>query len=89
MSNSSHHSVAQEYQVRPEESLPAQDNWLTIKQFSTQYPWPSESAMRSYVFKADLLGLQAAFLKVGRRLLVNPKRCFQVIQEVNSKKVER
>lgn len=41
MSNSSHHSVAQEYQVRSEESLPAQDNWLTIKQFSTQYPWPS------------------------------------------------
>jgi hypothetical protein len=89
MPNNNQSSIAQTYESKHVDSLLAQDNWITIKQFSSQFLWPSESAMRSYVFKADLLGLQPAFLKVGRRLLVNPKKFFQMIQKINSKRIER
>lgn len=58
---------------------------LTIRQLCTAFPWPSESAMRAYVFRAEELGLQDAFVKVGRRVLVNPKRFFELIKQVESR----
>lgn len=89
MSNNHQSFVAQTRGPSNGEGLLAHDSWITIKQFSYLFQWPSESAMRSYVFKADSLGIQSAFLKVGRRLLVNPKKFFQKIQEMNSKRVEQ
>lgn len=53
---------------------------LTVKQFCTEYPWPSESAMRSYIFRANDLGMQKAFIRVGRRVLVNVNKFFELVQ---------
>lgn len=57
---------------------------LTIRQLCLKFPWPSESAMRAYVFRADELGLTAAFVKVGRRVLIDPKMFFDLIQKVQN-----
>lgn len=61
---------------------------LTIKQFCTAFPWPSESAMRSYVYRAKDLGLDRAFVKFKKRVLVKPNVFFTLIQrpECYSKK---
>ncbi len=63
------------------ESLP-QTPLITIRQFCGTYPWPSQAALRSYVFRASYLGLDDAFIRVRRRVLVNPARFFQLIKQL-------
>lgn len=58
---------------------------LTIKQFCAIFPWPSESAMRSYIYRAQELGISDAFVRVGRRVLITPQRFFSLIQQVESR----
>lgn len=54
--------------------------FLTVKQFCTEYPWPSESAMRSYIFRANDLGMAKAFIRIGRRVLVDVNKFFELVQ---------
>lgn len=58
---------------------------VTIKQFCTAFPWPSESAMRSYIYRAEVLGLSEAFVRVGRRVLIMPKSFFSLIKQIESR----
>lgn len=58
---------------------------LTIKQFCIAFPWPSESAMRSYIFRAEELGITEAFVRVRRRVLVVPQKFFSLIKQVESR----
>lgn len=58
---------------------------LTVKQFCATFPWPSESAMRSYIYRADVLGLSDAFVRVGRRVLITPQSFFSLIKQVESR----
>ena len=58
---------------------------LTIKQFCTAFPWPSESAMRAYIYRASELGLNDAFFRVGRRVLIDPSKFFLFIKQVESR----
>lgn len=55
---------------------------MTIRQFCAVFPWPSESAMRAYVYRAGELGLSEAFMRVRRRVLVHPERFFQLIEHL-------
>ncbi len=41
---------------------------ITVRQFVSQYQWPSEAALRTYIHKAAEIGIQEAFLRVGRRM---------------------
>ena len=57
---------------------------ITVRQFSSKYPWPSESAMRSYIYRANELGMASAFVRVGRRVLIDVNKFFELVQnEVN------
>ena len=56
---------------------------LTIRQFCDHYEWPSETALRSYVQRADELGLAKAFIKLGRRVLVDPTLFFSLVRAMN------
>lgn len=62
-----------------------QPRLLTIRQLCSTYPWPSESAMRAYVFRADELGLEDAFVRVGRRVLIKPDTFFTLIKQLESR----
>lgn len=55
---------------------------LTVKQFCSMYKWPSESALRAYIYRAEELGLSEAFIRVQRRVLVEPKIFFKKIRGV-------
>lgn len=57
---------------------------LTVRQFCMLYPWPTESGMRSYIYRANELGLSGAFLKVNRRILVIPQKFFTLIKQVTN-----
>ena len=64
------------------------DTPITIKQFCSKFTWPSESAMRAYVFKAEDMGITPAFTRVGRRVLVLPKKFFSLIQQIDKSSKE-
>jgi hypothetical protein len=57
----------------------------TIKGFCSQVSWPSESAMRSYVYRAPEMGIEGAFVRVGRRVLVDGDKFFKLIQQVEDR----
>jgi hypothetical protein len=58
---------------------------LTIKQFCEVFPWPSQAGLRSLIFRAGDLGLDEAFIRCGRRRLVDPKIFFQKIREIQNR----
>ena len=58
---------------------------LTIKQFCSAFPWPSESAMRSYIYRAGELGISDAFVRVRRRVLIMPQEFFFLIKQLESR----
>lgn len=64
------------------------DQLLTIRQFCVAFQWPSESAMRAYIYRAEELGISEAFVRVGRRVLVAPSRFFYLIKKVESRSDE-
>ncbi len=57
---------------------------LTVRQFCEKHSWPTESAMRAMIFRAEELGLSAAFLRLNRRVLIDSTRFFQILRERNS-----
>jgi hypothetical protein len=59
-----------------------EDAPIPIKMFCKIYKWPTESAMRSYIFRKNENGLKDCFIKVGRRILVHPKKFFNKIRYV-------
>lgn len=62
------------------------NSYLTFKIFCSLFPWPSEAALRAYYFRAKDLGLQDAFVKCGRRVLVKPKVLFSLIDQMGQSK---
>jgi len=58
---------------------------ITLRQFCEIYLWPSESAMRSYVYRAHELNLDTAFIRVRRRVLVDPEKFFLLIEELDNR----
>ena len=60
---------------------------ITIKLFCKIYPWPSESAMRSYIFRRKAYGIESCFLKFGKRILVYPETFFKMIKDIHTKRL--
>ncbi|MCE2983080.1 MAG: hypothetical protein LW832_05890 [Parachlamydia sp.] len=60
--------------------------WLTVRQFCSAFPWPSESGLRALIYGAFIgkNSFKPAFRKVGRRVLVSPSRLFATIDELNA-----
>lgn len=59
---------------------------VTVKQFCERYSYPSESALRAIILDATTNGFDKAFFRVGRRVLVNTRAFFQIIEEKNGGK---
>lgn len=55
---------------------------LTIRQLCSMYSWPSESALRAYIYRAEELGIEDAFVRVKRRVLINPEKFFLLIRQL-------
>jgi len=62
-----------------------QNTWMTLKQFAEAHKWPTEDALRAYYFNRQTNGFGYAFIKLKRRLLVNPKRFFDLVEELGKR----
>ncbi len=55
--------------------------WLTIKLFvEQQQGWPTEAAVRAYRAAAPGNGFSGVFKTLGRRVLINPQRFWEVVE---------
>jgi hypothetical protein len=63
---------------------------VTVRQFCDRYrgAWPSESALRSIILDAKWgeNKFQSAFLRVGRRVLVNPEEFWKCVELMQGEK---
>lgn len=61
---------------------------LTVKNFEKIFQWPTVASMRSYIYRAEEYGLEPAFIRMGKRVLVDHKKFFEIIRNlpVNQKK---
>lgn len=53
---------------------------LTLKQFAEKNPWPNESTLRNLFYKRKENGLDLAFKKIGRRIIVDEEVFFQLVK---------
>jgi hypothetical protein len=56
---------------------------VTVQQFCERHPWPSEPALRAYIFRAEALGLSQAIVRVGRRILLDEQLFFSLLRNLN------
>lgn len=56
---------------------------FTVRQFCKQFGWPSEPAMRAYIFRAEENGLKEAFIRLGRRVLIDENKFFSLVRQLD------
>lgn len=54
--------------------------FIPITDWPKHHPWPPIGGLRNMRFQAEHNGFKAAFVKVGRRVLVDEQRFFEAVQ---------
>jgi hypothetical protein len=78
-------NVAVQLYSLPTTDEPNKHQLIPIRIFCSRFPWPSEAAMRSYIYRAHELGISNAFVRVRRRVLVDPEKFFFLIKQIESR----
>ena len=60
-------------------------NLLTIRQFSEKHPAFPQGGLRAIRFNADANGFKSAFLKVGRKVLIDENKFFAIVETQNKR----
>lgn len=60
-------------------------NLLTIRQFSEKHPAFPQGGLRAIRFNAETNGFQPAFLKVGRKVLIDEMKFFAIVETQNKR----
>jgi len=53
------------------------DAWVAKKQMCEKYEWPTLPSLNYYIYSKP--EFSHAFMRVGRRVFVNPKRFFDIV----------
>lgn len=53
--------------------------FLTLRQFADKNPWPTEMALRSIFARRHKNGMEKAFVRRGRRIIVNEEKFFELM----------
>jgi len=59
-------------------------NLLTVEQFCNKHPAFKPGGLRHLIFHEEINGLKEAFLRVGRRRLINEKIFFKILIKQNN-----
>jgi len=57
------------------------DRFLTVRQWTEQYPWPPLGGVRHLVFNATHNGFDAVVRRVGRRVLLSENAMLAFIEK--------
>jgi hypothetical protein len=58
---------------------------IPISQWNEFHTWPPQGGLRRLVFHENTNGFKTAFVRVGRRVLVNEAEFFACIERKNNK----
>lgn len=60
--------------------------FLTIKQFSEKYPWPTERGLRCLIFdaKRGKNALNPSFKRINKRVIIDEEMFWQIIRKESS-----
>lgn len=72
----------------PKAALKDGKRFLTVKQFTSEHPWPNEGGMRHIIFNQKPFKAQSCFKKVGRRVLVDEEEFFKWLQSYPKFKIQ-
>lgn len=65
-----------------------QNHIFTIKQFAHLYAWPTEASIRSIFYKRHENGFEDAFIRMGRRILIDEKVFWECLKNKKEGKNE-
>ncbi len=55
---------------------------LTVKQWRSEHRWPPEGGLRHLIFHSAENGFSEAFLRIGRRVLIDEKKFFECVDRI-------
>lgn len=59
--------------------------YLTVRQFSEKHTAFSQSSLRALIFHRQANGFAPAFLRIGRKILIDEETFFEVIEKLNKR----
>lgn len=59
---------------------------IPLTQWEKFHPWPTVGGLRHLAFNRDKNGFGPAFVKIGRKLLVDEARFFEIAREIGAGK---
>jgi len=57
---------------------------VPVTDWNKHHPWPPVGGLRHIIFNADKNGFGPAIKRVGRRVLIDEKRFFEIVESQNS-----
>ena len=61
-----------------------QPKLIPLTKWNDAHAWPPLGGLRHLVFHEDTNGFQSAFLRVGKRVLINETEFFRCIDRINN-----
>ena len=58
-------------------------NLIPVPEWNTHHVWPPKGGLRHLIFNAETNGFKDAFVRVGRRVLVDEAKFFECVEMQN------
>ena len=58
---------------------------IPVTKWNEFHVWPTEAALRFYIFNAEFNGFDKVIKRIGRRILIDEEAFFKWTEEKNSK----
>jgi hypothetical protein len=55
--------------------------FIPVPDWNKHYEWPPTGGMRHIIFHATSNGFEDAFVRVGRRILIDRKRFWEIVEQ--------
>lgn len=59
---------------------------IPLTEWNKHHSWPPQGGLRHLVFHENTNGFKDAFVRVGRRVLIDERRFFEIATSLNEKK---
>lgn len=66
--------------------LPEAPRLIPLTEWNKHHPWPPQGGLRHLVFHENTNGFKEAFIRVGRRVLIDERRFFEIAASLNERK---
>ena len=67
-------------------TLPEAPRLIPLTEWNKHHPWPPQGGLRHLVFYENTNGFKDAFVRVGRRVLIDEKKFFEIATQQNYEK---